>query len=159
MAAEIAALQEIEDILLGRGGESVFAEQALRHIVTRVTDEGLVIELFSVPGVQLFVDGGSDPAPVTEEILAMIARIAAVVENPLAVEAHVPAQPIVYENSPVWELTSDRVNAARQVMQAAGLSGQKFQRLTGHGDRSPAVSDPLALRNDRLEVIILRTQR
>ena len=157
MAAEVDALQEMEDLLLGKGGESLFSDEAVRHIVTRVTDEGLVIELFSLPEVSLFVDNGTEPAPVTRELLGMIARVANVVANPISIEAHVPAQPIVYDNAPVWALTSDRVDAARQEMEDAGLMGRRVQRMTGHGDRSPLVEDPLSVRNDRLEIIILRT--
>ena len=44
LAAEVAALREIEEMLLGRGGESLVARKALRHVVTKLTDEGLVIE-------------------------------------------------------------------------------------------------------------------
>ena len=38
-AAEVAALGAVEETLLGRGGESLLSEEALRHVVTRVTDE------------------------------------------------------------------------------------------------------------------------
>jgi chemotaxis protein MotB len=40
-------LKIIEEALLGRGGESFVTEEALKHIVTRVTDEGLIT--FAVP--------------------------------------------------------------------------------------------------------------
>lgn len=47
--AELASFQKIEDVLLGRGGESLVSDEAMRHVVTRLTDEGLVIDLFSLP--------------------------------------------------------------------------------------------------------------
>ena len=40
------AFKEVQDVLLGLGGESMLQDQWLRHVVTRVTDEGLIIELF-----------------------------------------------------------------------------------------------------------------
>src|SRR5210317_187205 len=40
------ALEALAAELMGRGGESTVMENALEHIVTRITDEGLVIELF-----------------------------------------------------------------------------------------------------------------
>jgi len=42
---------EIESKLMGRSGESLVSDGALKHIVTRVTDEGLIIELFALEGV------------------------------------------------------------------------------------------------------------
>ena len=54
-AAEVAGLQNIEEVLLGQGGESALAQQALRHIVTRVTDEGLIIEVDLPPEAPSFI--------------------------------------------------------------------------------------------------------
>lgn len=47
-AAEVEALEHVQELLTGVGGESVLSEQALRHVVTRLTDEGLTIELFAL---------------------------------------------------------------------------------------------------------------
>jgi|TARA_B110000908_G_scaffold167854_1_gene221561 chemotaxis protein MotB len=41
--------ESLEAELVGRGGESMVMENALEHIITRVTDEGLVIEVFATP--------------------------------------------------------------------------------------------------------------
>ena len=57
----------VEEALMGLGGESMASDNALRHIVTRVTDEGLVIELFDLPDRPLF---GRDGAP-TETMTAL----------------------------------------------------------------------------------------
>ncbi len=49
-ATEAAFLEQIDEILSGRAGESMIGDKAMRHIVTQVTDEGLVIELFDLAG-------------------------------------------------------------------------------------------------------------
>ena len=41
-------------------------------------------------------------------------------------------------------------------MEGGGLDPARMARVTGHGDASPAVEDPLALRNERLRITILR---
>jgi chemotaxis protein MotB len=34
-----------------------------------------------------------------------------------------------------------------------------MRRVTGHADRDPAARNPMAMRNNRIELILLRTQR
>lgn len=156
IAAEVRALRNLEQVLLGQGGESLISTEALRHVITRLTDEGLVIELFSLPDAPLFTDGGAEPEPVTRDLLAMIARVSALVPNAIAIAAHVPARPIVLADSPVWDLTVERSNASRLAMEEGGLDPARIARMTGHGDRSPTVDPASALRNDRIEITILR---
>ena len=158
-AAEVAALLKVEDLLLGRGGESLVSEEALQHVVTRLTDEGLVIEVFSLPGAPLFEDGTAEPYPVTRELMSAVARMARIVTNHVAVGGHVPAQPVVLASNPVWDLSMARADRARRLLGEGGLDPARFDRVTGHADRSPAVSDPLALRNDRIEITLLRKGR
>jgi chemotaxis protein MotB len=158
-AAEAAALQALEDALLGRGGESLLSDEALRHVVTRLTDEGLVIEIFALPGAPLWKDGTAEPRLVTEEILGAVAQVAALVTNPAAVGAHLPRRPVVLARNPVWDLSLGRADRARRVLTEAGLDPARLARVTGHADRSPVVADASALRNDRLEITLLRRGR
>lgn len=155
-AGDAEALRRVEDALLGGGGESLVTENALRHVVTRLTDEGLVIELFDVPGRPLF-DGETDgPTPLLEELANMVARVAGLVENGVALGAHVPARPVVLVDNPVWDLSASRAGRLRGLLEDAGMAPARIVRVTGHADRSLAVPDPMSERNSRLEVILLR---
>ena len=155
--AQVAALREVEETLLGRGGESLLSEQALRHVVTRLTDEGLIIELFDLPDAALFESGTATARPVTEEIAAMLARVFALVENPVAVQGHTRASPVVLAQSPVWPLSLGRASRIRELLEAGGLEPRRVQRVTGQADRQPVAPDPMAVRNNRIEVILLRS--
>ena len=156
-AAEVAALMDVEDALLGRGGESLVSDEAMRHVVTRLTDEGLVIELFALPGAPLFRPGSAEPFPVTRELVAAVAAVSQLVTNRVAVAGHVPAQPIVRAENPSWDLSVLRADGTRLLLEDAGLAPARMARVTGHADRDPAVSDPAADRNDRIEITLLRT--
>lgn len=155
-AAETAALEDIQDALLGRGGESLISDQALRHVVTRLTDEGLVIEIFALPGAPIFEDASAIPYPITREIVATVAQMAKLVTNQVAVGAHVPAQPVILSANPVWPLTADRAAAVRLMLEEGGLDPARVQRLTGYGDRAPLAGNPLDDRNNRIEITLLR---
>ncbi|MGR3465276.1 flagellar motor protein MotB [Limimaricola sp.] len=154
--AEVAALRDIEEILLGRGGESLVAREALRHVVTRLTDEGLVIEIFARPGAPIFAPGDTVPLPVTDTLLGLVAQAASLVENEVAVAAHLAARPVVLADNPIWSLSSGRAEAARRTLEAAGLAPARMARVTGLGDRSPAPEGPAAPRSDRIEITLLR---
>lgn len=158
-AVETATLEQVEDALLGRGGESLLSDSALRHVVTRLSDDGLVIEVFALPDAPIFDGATAEPLPVTREIVQTIATMASIVTNPVAIDAFVPSQPVVLADSPVWDLSSDRAGVLRRLMQDGGLDLVRLRRLTGHGDSSPATDNPLSERNDRFEITLLRTER
>ncbi len=156
-AAEVAALQDIEEVLLGKGGESALAEAALRHIVTRVTDEGLVIEVFDLPDAPLFKGETAEPMPVTREIAALFARLFVAVENNVALGGHLRTQSVLVLDNPIWDLSTDRAAAMRVMLEDGGLDPARISRITGAGDRTHALTDPTALRNNRVEIILLRS--
>ena len=152
-------LEDVQKALLARGGESNTMEQLLRHVITRITDEGLVIEIYDIEGARLFKEETAMPEPVTEEIARLLSEVLNLTSNELAVNGHVRAYPVTLIDNPVWILSSERAQAMRELLQATGLNEQRFQRVTGFADRKPATTDSTALRNNRLEVILLRTDR
>src|SRR5690606_21245011 len=93
---------EIEKQLSALRGESMTMERALRHVVTKITDEGLVIEIFDLDDAPLF-DGASDrPRPVTRDLAALLAEVLAITTNGLAVNGHVRSFPITLIDNPAW---------------------------------------------------------
>ncbi|MCA0920380.1 flagellar motor protein MotB [Pseudooceanicola nanhaiensis] len=153
------AFAEIEEALMGRGGESLVAPEILKHIVTRVTDEGLVIELFDLRDAPLFKGDTADPTVLLEDLAAMLVRVSGLVRNRIAVEGHVSARPVVLSSNPVWDLSTTRAIAMRHEMAGLGMDRDRVIRVTGHADREPSVRNPMAVRNNRLEIILLRSDR
>lgn len=158
-AAEVAALQDIEAELLGIGGESLVQQEALRHVVTRLTDEGLIIEVFAREGAPLFIGETTKPAPVLVELTTMFARVFSIVTNPVAIDGHTRSLPLVVADHPVWDISSGRAETVRRLMEAGELDPARVSRITGHADRDLVDQNALAVRNDRIEITLLRTQR
>lgn len=157
--ARAAEQAVVEKALAALGGESMTMESALRHVVTRVTDEGLVIEVFDLPEAPLFVESTAEPQPVLRDVAAMLAEVLALATNSLAVNGHVKSYPIMLIDNPVWDLSAARAQAMRDLVSTAGLPGARVQRITGYADRKPVTADPMALRNNRLEIVLLRRDR
>jgi len=151
--------RRIEEALMGLGGESMVSDQAARHIVTRVTDEGLIVELFDTEEEPLFAPGTDRAMPVLEELGGVVARVFGLAANPVAVQGHVQAPPEVLRVNPVWDLSADRAMAVRRLIEAAGLTSSRIQRVTGYADRKPALANPMAPGNNRIELILLRQGR
>jgi chemotaxis protein MotB len=158
-AAQVAALRDIEAILMGKGGESMISELALRHVITRLTDEGLVIEIYDLPDATLFPEDSVEPNPVTVEVAGILGRLLQSVSNQVAITGHLRAKSVLHIDNPMWELSTGRAAQMRILLIDAGLNPLRVARLTGAGDRAPAVRDATAPRNNRIEIVLLRSNR
>lgn len=158
-AADAAAIATVQDALSALSGESMVAEQALRHIVTRVTDEGLIIELFDLPDAPLFDPETADPAPILRDLAQMLAGIFVLVTNDLAINGHLASQSVVVADNPVWDLSGRRADRMRDLLESQGIPPRRMQRISGFADRKQVASNPMAVRNNRVELILLRKVR
>lgn len=158
-AVEKKALAEVEKALTAQGGESMTMERLLRHVVTRVTDEGLVIEIFDLADTPLFTPETAEPTAMTRDIAGLLAEVLALAENQVALNGFVRTYPVTLIDNPVWELSAQRAQAMRTLLEDKGFPTKRIDRVTGHADRKPATADPTTQRNNRLEIILLRQYR
>jgi chemotaxis protein MotB len=156
VVAEAESFEEAETRLMGMGGESAILTEALRHVITRQTDQGLVIELFDLPDMALFIDDTDQPAPVLSILAPVLVQVLSNVTNTLSVEGHTRTYSMVQATDPRWPLSSARAHAMRQLLQDADFAPDRIARVTGHADRRLSVENPMAVRNNRLELILLR---
>ncbi|TMV07107.1 chemotaxis protein MotB [Ruegeria sediminis] len=153
---DVEDFSSLEAQLLGRSGESMVSKKLLQHIVTRVTDEGLVVELFATEDSLLFEPDSSRPTQLMKDLARLVARSSDLVTNGIAIGGHVHAHPVVLAENPVWDLSSSRAGAVRNLLELGGVEPARIQRVTGHADRKLAHENPMAARNNRIEVIFLR---
>ena len=158
-AAAEAVQREVEKLLSERGGESRTMQKLLRHVITKVTDEGLVIEVFDLENIALFYADTAEPTATLKGIAGMLAEILAMAENQVAVNGHVHSYPMTLILDPSWDLSGARAQVMRALMQKDGLPDNRMARVTGMADRKPVTADPTAIRNNRLEIILLRKDR
>ena len=151
--AQTAALGSLADALTG---DSAVSDLVLAHVQTRLTDEGLIIEIFSRPGQMIFDPQTGAPAPWLPDLAATMASLFATVVNPVAIAGHVVAEPIVLASETRWQSSTDRAHAFRILLERGGLPADRVLRVTGHADREAVDANPMALRNERLEIILLR---
>jgi len=126
------------------------------HVQMTVTAEGLRIELMEGEKATFFESGNAEPTAQGREMLEMLAGQTGKLKYSLLVEGHTDSRPFMgranYSN---WELSADRANAARRIMQTNGVRDGQIVEIRGFADRrlrNP--EDPTNASNRRISVIV-----
>jgi len=154
-----AQFAEVENMFRGNTGESWVEDPLLKHVSTRVTDEGLIIDLFDLPDSPLYEPGTNQPTKQMFALLEMVSRVLGTVTNKIAITGHVDKAPELEDGPDGFALTGGRALIANAVMVEHGIDAQRFDRLTGASDRKPVGDGAPAYRNRRLEITLLRNDR
>ncbi len=131
-------------------------EKLKSHIEMTVTAEGLRIEL-SESATGTFFDSGSAKLNADGAgLLVTLAQELSKLPNKVSIEGHTDSEPYAasatYGN---WELSSDRANAARRVMQANGIRPDQVTQVRGFADQRLRKPDaPLDPSNRRISLIV-----
>ena len=131
--------------------------QAMKdQISITVTAEGLRIELMETKAGMFFQSGSARATDVGVSLLRVLSGELGKLPNRILIEGHTDATPYVSSGSySNWELSSDRANQARQLMQASGLRGGQVFQVRGFADQELRnVKDPNDPGNRRITVIV-----
>lgn len=126
------------------------------QIEITITDEGLRIELLESPRGTFFENGKSEPTPALVDVLKVLAPEAGKLPNPISIEGHTDSKPFSDSRSyGNWELSADRANAARRLMDACGLRPGQVVAVRGYADRRLRKPDhPEDASNRRVSILI-----
>jgi chemotaxis protein MotB len=86
----------------------------------------------------------------------VIAEELGTLENHIVIEGHTDASFGGRKKYSNWELSADRANAARQLMDVSGLYDGQVREVRGFADRFPMITkDPKDHRNRRISLVVL----
>jgi chemotaxis protein MotB len=127
-----------------------------QQIQITITPEGLRIELIESRDGTFFDSGSATLNQNGRDMLALLAHQLGDVPNNVSVEGHTDARAYADEDGyGNWELSADRANAARRLMQRTGLRLGQISQVRGFADRQLRVpGDPLDPSNRRISVIV-----
>ncbi|MGO8983357.1 MAG: flagellar motor protein MotB [Terriglobales bacterium] len=127
-----------------------------KNIEMTVTAEGLRIELLESEKGTFFDSGSSALNNSGQELVALLAVELGKLPNHISVEGHTDAKPFTGKGSySNWELSADRANAARRLMQQAGLRPDQVSQVRGFADqRLRNIKDALDPSNRRISIIV-----
>ena len=149
-------MQDLKDKLEQAMKKSPDLAKLKDYVQMSVTGEGLRVEMLESEKGMFFQSGSSAPSGLGEElILALTVQLAGLPNN-VMIEGHTDAKPFNkradYSN---WELSTDRANAARRLMESHGLPQGKVIQVRGFAAqnlRDPA--HPEDAKNRRVSVIV-----
>jgi chemotaxis protein MotB len=121
-----------------------------------VTGEGLRIELLESAVSTFFESGSAQPTPQGEEMLELLADQLGKLPNKLSVEGHTDSKPYLSSNGySNWELSTDRANAARKLIQQSGVRTDQVADVRGFADqRLRKPEDPFSPSNRRVSIVV-----
>jgi chemotaxis protein MotB len=131
-------------------------EKLKSHVEITVTSEGLRIELLESASGTFFDSGSPKLNADGRELLVTLAQELGKLPNKLSIEGHTDSKPYATSgNYGNWELSTDRANAARRLMQANGVGPDQVTQVRGFSDQRLRKPDnPLDPSNRRISLIV-----
>jgi chemotaxis protein MotB len=129
-----------------------------KHIMVEETDAGLNIEIVDQDGRSMFPDGAKEPFERTRRILQKLAVPLKALPNRISVSGHTAASRLPPRSGyGAWELSADRANAVRQILEDEGLPGSHMFMVAGRADSQPLFpDDPQIAANRRVTITLMR---
>ncbi len=138
--------------------EKQAAFQALKkNIKIQLTSEGLRIILNESENSPAFFEPGSAKLLRQSAVILMtIAGELGHLHNRIVIEGHTDSNYSGSGEYSNWELSADRANAARQLMEVHGLYKGQIREVRGFADTFPMIVDnPTDPRNRRISIVVL----
>lgn len=131
-------------------------DQLKKQIEITVTAEGLRIELLETEKGTFFDSGSSRLNGSGNELLVMLAHQLENLPNTISLEGHTDSKPFVGQNNySNWELSTDRANAARRLMQENGIRPNQVSQVRGFADQNlRKKDDPEDPANRRITILV-----
>jgi chemotaxis protein MotB len=140
-------------------------EQILRQVPTlrdmqnqikmTITNEGLRIDLLETQRGFFFETGNPKPTDAGRELLKVLATELSHLPNKVAIEGHTDSTPYGRADYSNWELSADRANAARRILEESGLGDGRISQVRGFADqRLLTKNDPTSPSNRRISIIV-----
>jgi chemotaxis protein MotB len=149
-------LQKLKDKLEQEIKAKKDLEKLLKQIEITITPEGLRIELLEGKDGTFYQSGSAYLSDSGQELLALLASELKTLPNNLLIEGHTDATPYSeggnYSN---WELSADRANSARRLLQQDGVRFDQVTQVRGYADQLLRVkNNPFDPSNRRISILV-----
>ena len=149
-------MQKLKEQLLDAARQMPNFDKLKNQVQITAEQDGLRIELLEQPGGTFFKLGSAQPTPALRDFLKTISPELGRLPNQISIEGHTDSLPYsadsLYSN---WELSTDRANAARRLMQSNGIAPGQVAEVRGFADQLPRRPDhPEDPSNRRITLIV-----
>lgn len=149
-------MQKLKDEILQSIHKIDPQDKLKNQIEITITSEGLRIEMMESAKGTFFELGSMKPTPALIDLLKVLSIEVGKLPNRISIEGHTDAKPYSsargYDN---WDLSTDRANEARRLMQNEGIRMDQVSQVRGFADqRLRLPKKPLDPSNRRISLII-----
>jgi chemotaxis protein MotB len=132
--------------------------EASKHIMVEETKEGLNIEIVDQDGRSMFPEGAKEPYDRTRVIIEKLAGPLKATPYRVSITGHTAASRTAPQPGyGPWELSADRANAVRQILEEQGYPSANFYQVAGKADTDPLFpDDPYMAANRRVTITLMR---
>lgn len=129
-----------------------------KHILFEETKKGLNLEIVDQDGRSMFAEGSREPYERTKALLRRLAGPLRQTPLRVAITGHTSSGFV--SGRPgygAFDLSADRANAVRQILEDEGLSSSHIYSVSGRGDSDPLFpDDPALAANRRVTITLMR---
>jgi len=149
-------LQDLKDKLEHEIQARKDLEKLIKQIEIMITPEGLRIELLEDKNGTFYTSGSANLSPDGRALLALLASELKTLPNKLLIEGHTDAAQYSSDaNYSNWELSADRANAARRLLQQDGVRADQVTQVRGFADQLLRVkNNPYDPSNRRITILV-----
>lgn len=129
-----------------------------KHIMFEETKQGLNLEIVDQDGRSMFADGSKQPLERTRRLIQKLAGPLKATPLPIAIVGHTSANLVPLRSGyGGFDLSADRANVVRQILEQEGLPTSHISSVTGKADTQPLFpDDPSLAANRRVTITLLR---
>lgn len=142
MALDRNGVEKLKQQLLAAAQQMPNFDRLKNQVEITAEQDGLRIELLEQPGGTFFESGSAQPTPALRCFLRAISPELGRLGNRISIEGHTDSVPYSDDSSYTnWELSADRANAARRLMQSSGVLPGQVEEVRGFADQMPRIPD------------------
>ena len=129
-----------------------------RHIMFEETSQGLNLEIVDQDGRSMFADGSREPYERTRRLVEKLAAPLKATPLRISIAGHTSAGFVPQRGDyDAFDLSADRANAVRQILERQGLPPSHLFSVVGKADGQPLFpDDPSLSANRRVTITLMR---
>ena len=129
-----------------------------KHIMFEETKEGLNLEIVDQDGRSMFADGSKEPYERTRRLIEKLAVPLKATPLRISIVGHTAAGFVPTRSDyGAFDLSADRANAVRQILQREGVPPAHIFGVSGKADGEPLFpDDPTLAANRRVTITLMR---
>jgi chemotaxis protein MotB len=132
--------------------------EASKHMMIEEIREGLNIEIVDQDGRSMFSEGSKEPFEWVRQLMQKIAGPLKATPYRIAITGHTSASQAWRPGYGPWELSADRANVVRQILEEEGYPSENIYKVVGKADTEPLLPEDPSLAPNRRVTITLTSE-